>query len=60
MAAETPLGAIGLVGALVMTVFLRRVSGVTLLERSLVKGREGYDDYMARTSPFVSRRPRDR
>ena len=58
VAAETGIGAIGLVGALVMTVLLRRVSGVTLLERSLVKRRPGYDAYVARTSPFVPRRPR--
>lgn len=42
VAAETGIGAIGLVGVLVMTVLLRRVSGA----------------YVARTSPFVPRRPR--
>jgi len=59
VAAETALGAIGLVGALVMTILLRRVSGVTLLERSLVKRRRGYDEYVARTAAFVPR-PRRR
>ena len=58
VAAESGLGAIGIVGAVVMTVLLRRVSGVTLLERSLSKRRAGYDDYIARTSPFVPRPPR--
>ncbi len=58
IAAETGIGAIGLVGALVMTILLRRVSGVTLLERSLVKRRPGYEDYVERTSPFLPRRPR--
>lgn len=58
VAAESGLGAIGIVGAVVMTVLLRRVSGVTLLERSLKKRRPGYDDYIARTSPFVPRPPR--
>ncbi len=58
VAAETGTGAWGLTGAVVMTVLLRRVSGVTLLERSLVKRRLGYEDYVARTSPFVPRRPR--
>ena len=58
VAAESGLGAFGLIGAAVMTVFLRRVSGVTLLEKSLVKRRAGYEDYVARTSPFVPRRPR--
>lgn len=58
VAAESGLGAVGLIGALVMTVLLRRVSGVTLLEKSLKKRREGYDDYIARTSPFLPRLPR--
>jgi steroid 5-alpha reductase family enzyme len=58
VAAETGSGAWGLIGALVMTVLLRRVSGVTLLEKSLVKRRAGYDEYIARTSPFVPRPPR--
>jgi len=58
VAAESGLGAIGIIGAAVMTVFLRRVSGVTLLEKSLVKRRPGYEDYVARTSPFVPRAPR--
>ena len=58
VAAESGLGAIGIIGAAVMTVFLRRVSGVTLLEKSLVNRRPGYEDYVARTSPFVPRPPR--
>jgi steroid 5-alpha reductase family enzyme len=58
VAAESGLGAVGIIGAVVMTVLLRRVSGVTLLERSLSRRRAGYDDYVARTSPFVPRPPR--
>jgi steroid 5-alpha reductase family enzyme len=58
VAAESGLGAAGIVGAVVMTVLLRRVSGVTLLEKSLTKRRAGYDDYIARTSPFLPRPPR--
>ena len=58
VAAETCLGRWGLIGALVMTLFLRRVSGVTLLEKSLVKRRAGYDEYIARTSTFVPRPPK--
>ena len=50
---------LGLVGPVVMTTLLRRVSGVTLLEKSMVKRRPGYADYVRRTSPFVPRRPRD-
>jgi steroid 5-alpha reductase family enzyme len=48
----------GVVGPMVMTTLLRRVSGVTLLERSLVRRRPGYVDYVARTSPFFPRPPR--
>ncbi len=58
VASETGIGAIGFVGAVVMTVLLRRVSGVTLLEKSLVKRREGYVEYVARTSPFIPRPPK--
>ncbi|MEI6402296.1 MAG: DUF1295 domain-containing protein [Actinomycetota bacterium] len=58
VAAETGTGAWGIIGAVVMTVLLRRVSGVTLLEKSLVKRRAGYDQYVARTSPFIPRPPK--
>jgi len=57
-AAETTVGRWGLIGALLMTVLLRRVSGVTLLEKSLVKRRAGYHEYVARTSAFVPRPPK--
>lgn len=58
VAAESRLGAWGLIGAVVMTIFLRNVSGVTLLEKSLHKRREGYAEYVERTSPFVPRPPK--
>lgn len=58
IAAETGSGAWGLIGAAVMSFFLRRVSGVTMLERSLKKRREGYAEYIARTSPFLPRPPK--
>ena len=58
VAAETTVGRWGLIGAVVMTVLLRKVSGVTLLEKSLVKRRAGYEEYVARTSPFVPRPPK--
>jgi steroid 5-alpha reductase family enzyme len=56
--AETGSGVIGLVGPLVMTVFLLRVSGVPMLERSLMKRRVGYAGYVARTSGFIPRPPK--
>ncbi len=46
------------VGPAVMSVLLIRVSGVALLERSLSRRREGYADYVARTSAFFPRPPR--
>lgn len=56
--AETGSGVIGFVGPLVMTIFLLRVSGVPMLERSLMKRREGYAEYAARTSSFIPRLPK--
>ena len=58
VAAETTAGRWGLIGAATMTLLLRRVSGVTLLEKSLVKRRAGYEQYIASTSPFVPRPPK--
>jgi steroid 5-alpha reductase family enzyme len=45
-------------GALVMTVLLRRVSGVPMLERTMAKRRPAYVQYVERTSPFLPRPPR--
>ncbi len=45
-------------GPLVMSWLLLRVSGVTLLERTIVDRRPGYRDYIARTSAFFPRPPR--
>ena len=58
IALGVPGGAWSIVGPVVMTVLLRRVSGVTLLERSLVKRRPGYAEYVARTNPFIPGPPR--
>ncbi len=58
VAAETPVGRWGLIGAALMTVLLRRVSGVVLLEKSLGKRKPGYAEYVARTSPFFPRPPK--
>ena len=58
VAAETGTGAIGIVGALAMTVLLLKYSGVPILERSLRKRRPAYADYAARTSAFIPLPPR--
>jgi steroid 5-alpha reductase family enzyme len=41
-----------------MTFFLLKISGVPMLERSLSRRREGYADYVARTSGFIPRPPK--
>lgn len=57
-AAETGSGVIGLIGPAVMTFFLLRISGVPMLERSLSRRREGWDEYVRRTSQFIPRPPK--
>ncbi len=47
-----------LVGPLVMTILLLRVSGVTLLERQMQHTSAGYEGYQARTSAFVPLPPK--
>ena len=46
------------IGPAVMSVLLIRVSGAALLERSLIKRRPGYAEYVKRTSGFFPRPPR--
>ena len=53
-----PRGWFGVVGPLLMTFLLLRVSGVALLEKSLQARKPGYAAYMERTSAFIPRRPR--
>jgi steroid 5-alpha reductase family enzyme len=47
-------------GPVLITLLLLRVSGVTLLEKSLKESKPGYADYVARTSSFVPWFPRRR
>ena len=56
--AETGSGVSGFIGPVVMTFFLLKISGVPMLERSLSRRREGYADYVARTSGFIPRPPK--
>ena len=56
--AETGSGVFGFIGPIVMTFFLLKISGVPMLERSLSRRREGYADYVARTSGFIPRPPK--
>lgn len=59
IAAGTPGGWLTVFSPLLMTYLLRRVSGVTLLEESLRRTRPGYADYIASTSAFFPRPPRN-
>jgi steroid 5-alpha reductase family enzyme len=53
VAAATASGWVTLFSPILMTWFLMKVSGVPLLEKALAERREGYREYMKRTSPFV-------
>ena len=46
------------IGPVVMTVLLTRVSGASLLEKDIGGGRPGYKEYVERTSGFVPLPPR--
>jgi steroid 5-alpha reductase family enzyme len=52
VAAATPGGWMTMASPLIMTFLLMRVSGVPLLEEALATRRQGYREYMQRTSPF--------
>ncbi|MYF77919.1 MAG: DUF1295 domain-containing protein [Acidobacteria bacterium] len=52
LALGTQGGVWTLLGPAVMTFLLRRVSGVTLLEKGLRESRPGYSDYVRRTNAF--------
>jgi steroid 5-alpha reductase family enzyme len=58
MATSAPLAIIGIVGPIVMTFFLVKVSGVPMLEHSIAKRRPGYTEYVKRTSSFFPRPPK--
>ena len=58
-ACDAPSAAWTAVGPVVMTFFLLRVSGVTLLESSLRQSKPGYAEYVRRTSAFLPRPPRN-
>lgn len=58
IAAEAGVGAWGLIGAVVMTILLVRVSGAALLEKSLRKRKPEYEAYVERTSGFFPLPPK--
>ena len=58
VAAATPGGWMTVFSPLIMTFLLMRVSGVPMLEEALATRRQGYREYMERTSPFFPWPPR--
>ncbi len=56
--AESSLGIYGLIGPVVMTFLLVKVSGAAMLDRAMLKRKPGYENYVATTSGFIPRRPR--
>ena len=59
IALETGSAWWSVIGPIVMTFFLLRVSGVALTEKTIGKRRPGYDEYMRRTSAFIPLPPRE-
>lgn len=58
LACSTPFGPWTILGPLIMSGLLLKVSGVALLERTITERRPEYADYVRRTSPFFPRPPR--
>lgn len=58
VAAETQPGLYSVIGPILLTVLLTRVSGVPMLEHRLKKNRPEYDAYLRRTSSFFPWPPR--
>lgn len=47
-----------IIGPIVITTLLLKVSGVSLLERTIVERRPAYRDYIAKTNAFIPGRPK--
>jgi steroid 5-alpha reductase family enzyme len=58
IALNTPLGVWTVISPLIMTGLLMKVSGVALLEKTLIKTKPEYRDYARRTNAFVPWLPR--
>lgn len=59
MSLSSAASLVGVIGSVVMSVLLMRVSGVPMLEHSMSKRRPGYVEYQRRTSAFFPRPPKD-
>lgn len=52
MSLSVPEGWLTIISPVTITFLLLKVSGIPMLEKTLVKNQPGYSDYMKRTSPF--------
>ena len=57
IACQAPLGWASIIGPIIMTLLLTKVSGRDLLERDMGR-RKSYQDYIARTSGFIPKPPK--
>ena len=57
IAFESRIGFVVLIGPVVMTVLLVKVSGAALLDKIMLKRKPEYANYVATTSGFIPRRP---
>ena len=53
IALGTPYGFLAVIGPIVITFMLLRVSGVAMLEKGLKDTKPEYQEYAARTSAFI-------
>ena len=58
IALAAPWGWLALLGPVLMSVLLLRVSGVAMLEKTIGSRRPGYAEYVRRTSAFFPRPPK--
>ncbi len=58
LSTSAPITLVAIVGPLIMSVLLMRVSGVGPLEKQMHRTKPKYKDYVARTSAFFPRPPR--
>lgn len=57
--AFTGAALLSVIGPIVMSILLLKVSGVSLLEKTIEERRPGYRDYIRRTSPFFPWPPKE-
>ena len=53
IAVSTPAGWWTVISPIVITVVLLKMTGVSLMEKTIVNNRPGYSDYIARTNAFI-------